>query len=108
MPSACIGSILRRLCDASSAIVSPETWCLDNDELEPSIVTRSDRAILAVSTPQWFCVDRCISHPSSKVDLVSETSLFLKPDDIDDTNDVGRLRADVVNQLISIVKLSNK
>lgn len=107
MPSTCMGSILKGLCESSPAIVSPEHWCQTHEEFQPSIMTRSNRARVAVTTPKWFCVDRHKNDPLSVDPTPRDTSLFLKPDDVDDVNDVGRLRADVIDQLISIVKSAN-
>ena len=69
-----------------SLLWSPEQWCQPERELE--IVTESERAHRAVSTPEWFFVQ---DNDSSK-------HLFLKPDDAEDFNNVSRLRPDVVEQ----------
>ena len=58
------------------------------------MITKSDRNTHAVTTPDWFYVQ---DHDLSE-------HLYLKPDDIDDFNDVARLRPDIVEQLINTQK----
>lgn len=53
------------------------------------VTTASTRALQATTTPEWFLVR----------DRDESDHLFLKPDDIDDVNDVARLRPDVVAEL---------
>lgn len=64
----------------------PDQWIRDDGEYEPSVVTRtSDRSRVAVSTSRWFFArntDDAGGSPSE--------SLFLKPDDVEDANDIGR------------------
>ncbi len=54
-----------------------------------SVSIQSSRCRYAVTDPNWFCV----------IESDGEESLFLKPDDIDDYNNVARLRPDVVDDL---------
>lgn len=68
-------------------IITEESW--SGSDAEEQIVTVSDRAQSVVTTRKWFFVR----------DVDSSEHLFLKPDDIEDFNDVGRLRPDVVSQL---------
>lgn len=58
-------------------------------EHTPQIVTHSTRAVRVVTTPQWFLVR----------DNTEQVSLFLKPDDRDDVNDVASRCRDVIEQL---------
>jgi hypothetical protein len=71
---------------------SPEQWCQSDEGT--SVITQSDRTEHAVTTPDWFYVQ---DHDQSE-------HLYLKPDDIDDFNDVARLRPDIVEQLINTQK----
>lgn len=65
---------------------SPESWC--RSDATASVTTQSDRTTHAVTTPDWFYVQ----------DADQSEHLFLKPDDIDDFNNVARLRPDIVEQ----------
>lgn len=74
-------------------IVSPSEWCRSEDALSPQMLTESDRASRAVTTPTWFYVNE-------KSDQYTDVErLFLKPDDVNDINDVSRLRRDVLDDL---------
>ena len=68
-------------------IVSPEDWC---QSTSTHVETSSPRAKRAITAPGWFCVE----------DLDESEHLFLKPDDVEDFNDVGRVRKDVVEELL--------
>lgn len=87
-----IGRIL-----AKRPIVSPAEWCAGQDEFNPAIHTESDRSSCAITTPTWFyvCDKGDLSEP---VASFANESLYLKPDDICDVNDVSRLRREVVDQ----------
>ena len=86
-------NVLRDLCDQQGEpLISPARWSSLGSQPtrhESRIVTQSSRATYAVTTPGWFFVR----------DSDSSEHLFLKPDDVEDFNDVGRLRTDVVEQL---------
>ena len=75
-----------------SAGWSPEQWC--QSDAPASVITKSDRIVHAVTTPDWFYVQ----------DPDQSEHLYLKPDDIDDFNNVARLRPDIVKQLVSSQK----
>ena len=77
---------------SGSLMWSPEQWCQSDEGT--SVITKSNRTTHAVTTPDWFYVQ---DHDQSE-------HLYLKPDDIDDFNDVARLRPDVVEQLINTQK----
>ncbi len=120
-------SVLARLADPDAAVVTAAQWACSQEAFEPAIVTRSDRCRVAVSTPRWFCVtDREAEDREAEVreaevreaedrDLetrdipvrVVDPCLFLKPDDVDDVNDVSRLRIDAVDKLVSIAARKN-
>ena len=71
---------------------SPEQWCQSDENA--SVTTKSDRILRAVTTADWFYVQ----------DSDDSEHLYLKPDDIDDFNNVARLRPDVVEQLVETQK----
>lgn len=62
---------------------------MDVAEDTPQVITESARAVRVVTTPQWFLVR----------DSDEQVSLFLKPDDRDDVNDVASRCQDVIEQL---------
>jgi hypothetical protein len=72
---------------SGNSLLDPNTW--SEPDPTPRIETRSDRAQLALTTPGWFYVR----------DADASEHLFLKPDDIDDFNDVARRGDDVISQL---------
>jgi len=72
-----------------SMLWSPEQWC--KSDAAASVITKSDRIVHAVTTHDWFYVQ----------DPDQSEHLFLKPDDIDDFNNVARLRPDIVEQFVS-------
>ncbi len=82
------GQLLHRVRTDPSTCCSPEEWSSPTKE-QPPIQIQSDRAIAAVCNPGWFYVR----------DTDESEHLFLKPDDVDDFNDVGRLRGDVLEAL---------
>ncbi|MDG2223890.1 MAG: hypothetical protein P8L85_21095 [Rubripirellula sp.] len=51
------------------------------------VETSSKHVLRAITTPQWYYVQ----------ELDQRESLFLKPDDVEDCNDVARVRKEVVN-----------
>ena len=53
------------------------------------VETSSKHVLRAITTPNWFYVQ--------EQDLGE--SLFLKPDDVEDCNDVARVRKEIVNAL---------
>ena len=91
--------ILRRVVTRET-IVSADQWCTQDDSFSPLIRTDSDRASEAITTPTWFYV-RDLDDPTTGRSHAAEERLFLKPDDINDVNDISRLRLDVIDQLTS-------
>lgn len=75
-----------------SLVWSPEQWCRSDEGT--SVITKSDRTAHAITTPDWFYVQ---DHDQSE-------HLYLKPDDIDDFNNVARLRPDIVEQFLNTQK----
>lgn len=75
------------LADSPDRSWSPGRWVLPTDDT--AIRTRSDRATDVVTTQKWFFVQ----------DADESEHLYLKPDDVDDFNDIGRLRLDVIDEL---------
>jgi hypothetical protein len=78
-------AILEQLGSPSETICPPEQWSRRPRDLT-GFEIESDRASVASHHPEWFYVQ----------DIDLSEHLFLKPDDIEDFNDVGRLRADVL------------
>ncbi len=64
-----------------------EQWEQQTDDAR--IAVQSDRSVTNVTTSDWFFVR----------DQDSSQHLYSKPDDIDDFNDVARVRADIVADL---------
>ncbi|MCD0458116.1 alkaline phosphatase family protein [Roseiconus lacunae] len=71
--------------------MTPATWVHRDEEFKPLIETDSDRARRVVTTSSWFLVN--------ETEDVTDAKLFLKPDDVNDINDVARLKPDVVDRL---------
>jgi hypothetical protein len=71
--------------------ISPTQWASDVDDAETMITTDSIRADRVVTTEQWFLVRES-----------DRSSLYLKPDDREDRNDVADRCRDVVESLESI------
>jgi hypothetical protein len=69
-------------------LVPADQWT--NQETTQRVETSSSRARQAITTPSWFCVQ----------DPDASEHLFSKPDDVEDFNDVGRVRTDVVQELL--------
>lgn len=87
-PSGRLGQLLETLgSESPHSIGSAERWNLADGDIK--IETSSQRADYSVTTPNWFFVR----------DNDGEEHLYLKPDDIEDFNDISRLRRDVVDQL---------
>jgi arylsulfatase A-like enzyme len=74
-------------------LVEPEQWCRNDEPFTPAIETLSDRARKAVTTSTWFYVNDAHDRASD------EERLYLKPDDVNDFNDVARLRREVLHRL---------
>ncbi|MAI71756.1 MAG: hypothetical protein CMM01_12700 [Rhodopirellula sp.] len=75
--------------ESSSLMWSPEQWC--QSDAGTSVITKSDRTTHAMTTPDWFYVQ----------DQDQSEHLYLKPDDIDDFNNVARLRPDIIEQFLN-------
>ena len=73
-------------------LITPAEWCRSHDAHSLSVRTDSDRAVNAVTTPNWFYV-----HDADTITGGKER-LFVKPDDINDVNDIARLRREVLIQ----------
>ena len=102
--------LLGRIFEHAAPIVTDESWSAGEQEYEPAVVTRSSRCVSAVQTPRWFFVTDDVYGPGDELEVHPsgrQTRLFLKPDDLDDVNDISRLRTDVVNALLAIVTKKN-
>ncbi len=74
--------------DSKAARMSPTAWGSDEANSELSIITQSSRADIAVTTADWFFVQE-----------KGVASLFLKPDDRDDMNDVANRCRETVESM---------
>ena len=72
----------------TTQIISAQHWSQDDDP-KTQIRTESSRSANVVTTSNWLFVEENDGQPH----------LFLKPDDIDDANDVASLRQEVVDEL---------
>lgn len=85
--SAKLATVLATLGCGAGPLITPSRW--SEAGTDARVETLSERSQFAATTSRWFVVR----------DRDSSEHLFLKPDDVDDFNDVGRLRNDVVEQL---------
>lgn len=83
-----VPSLLQRLASRTESICPPAHWSRPTKEGSPLAID-SPRARIAVGNADWFYVQ----------DTDHSDHLFVKPDDIDDFNDVGRLRQEVIQML---------
>jgi len=84
-----LAQVIPSLANESTDLIPPSRWCEDDGELSPCVTTESSRASIAMTTSRWQLIR----------DLDGTDHLYLKPDDVDDANDVGRLRPDIVDRL---------
>ncbi|EMI54485.1 hypothetical protein [Rhodopirellula sallentina] len=108
--------------NASTPPISPQIWAggasepSQTTDITPQVVTQLGESNVAITTENWFYVRENAnaeilsnSEDDSATDPQSYDSplgvhdgmgnLFLKPDDLNDTNDVARLRHDVTEEL---------
>ncbi|MGB1924906.1 MAG: hypothetical protein ACPHL6_00160 [Rubripirellula sp.] len=88
--SAQLPELLKMIGSGVKALCSAEQWA-ESRSRPAAIRINSARCRAAVVNPEWFCVTDCDG----------EENLFLKPDDLNDYNNVARLRPDVVDLLTS-------
>ena len=86
-----IPEILKSLAIEGEPTYTAEQWAQSRSN-SPTIPIQSSRTASAAMSPKWFCV----------IDSDGAENLFLKPDDVDDYNNVARLRPDVVDELIAL------
>ncbi|TWT79817.1 hypothetical protein CA13_12240 [Planctomycetes bacterium CA13] len=84
-----IAKILADMVDSNRAIIDPAQWPKRDDEYVPRVETSSSDGEYAVTTSRWYMVQQ----------NDGKTPLFLKPDDVEDHNDVSRVRPDVIDKL---------
>ncbi|WP_182871182.1 hypothetical protein [Stieleria mannarensis] len=77
-------------------LVTPTQWCRPDDAGALSVETESDRAVKAVTTSNWFYVD------DAEASGRSSEHLYVKPDDVNDVNDISRLRREVLNEFANV------
>lgn len=76
-------------------LATPAEWSQSDQEFTPVVETLSERASTAITSAKWFyVVDRITEIGASGTE-----KLYLKPDDVNDVNDVSRLRRDVLDQI---------
>ncbi|EMI41879.1 hypothetical protein [Rhodopirellula sp. SWK7] len=112
--------------DSKTSPISPEVWAARDDERQddapsdvrearsdnsPSVVTSNARVNVAITTANWFYVRDGAQAQGERHDGAEQSEpdfsrgshglghLFLKPDDLNDVNDVARLRHDVTEEL---------
>jgi hypothetical protein len=85
--SSALSSVLNSLGRGEGPLIQPARW--SEAETGSQVETQSKQSQIAVTTSRWFFVR----------DNDSSEHLFLKPDDLADFNDVGRIRGDVMEQL---------
>ena len=83
------GPILSSVLRGDDRLIDPARWSESMDEYSSPVVIESNRAVSAISTHGWSMV----------VDDDGREHLYLKPDDVDDANDVSRLQPNVVVEL---------
>lgn len=96
-----MAGLITDLCDPHFRPLEPSQWSVsprqglgENGERSACVKTDSARAKCAITHPRWQWIRDCDGSDH----------LFLKPDDQDDVNDVGRLREDVIEQLSGYCK----
>jgi hypothetical protein len=75
--------------DTRIPLTAPANWS-SSVANSLAVATTSQRSLRAITTPSWFCVR----------DADATEHLYLKPDDIEDFNDVGRIRTDILDHLL--------
>ena len=85
-----LANVIQQRVLSKGDVVSPEAWVELCDDYSPRVETRTNRC-RAITSPKWFLVK----------ENDSLECLFLKPDDVNDTNDVSRLRPDIAEQLLA-------
>ena len=86
-----IPMLLQLLAQENGMHYSEQQWAESESTAAP-LTINSRRCRHAVISAEWFCT----------VDLDGKENLFLKPDDLDDYNNVARLRPDMMDELIGI------
>ncbi|WP_147870846.1 alkaline phosphatase family protein [Stieleria maiorica] len=87
--------LLQRMAD-NRPLVTPTQWCQRDEAGSLSVQTDSDRAVKSITTSKWFYVN------DAQVSGNEGEHLYVKPDDVNDVNDISRLRREVLNQFSSV------
>ncbi|WP_442509000.1 hypothetical protein SH528x_000545 [Novipirellula sp. SH528] len=87
-------ALLAKIKTQPDCLIDPSVWVQSESEFEPRIITQDDQGSTAVTTPRWYHVQDAPQEFG-----VEPNHLYLKPDDLDDQNDVSRLRYDIVELL---------
>ncbi|KAA1261020.1 hypothetical protein LF1_35630 [Rubripirellula obstinata] len=88
-PDTHLPAILKGLGNEQLDWCGPERWIGNASDSTDAIQTDSDRAKEVQTSAGWFFVRDCDESEH----------LFLKPDDVEDHNDVARLRPDIVESI---------
>ena len=72
-------------------LVDPVNWTIEHGDFDPYVMSAGQNA-RSITTQKWFYVSDVTT------DSASHERLFLKPDDVNDVNDVSRLRKEVVER----------
>ena len=102
VPSLCSADSLPKLIGrlASKRLsVDVEDWCQSDSEFSPCLVSCGEDGSQSITSAKWFFVSEAMDVESASL---RPSRLFLKPDDVDDVNDVSRLRTDVIDQFEDI------
>ncbi|GAA4452950.1 hypothetical protein [Novipirellula rosea] len=84
-----LATLLAKIKMQPETLIDPAGWASSDSEFEPRVITRDDKGSVAVTTSRWYHVQ----------DADQQDRLYLKPDDLEDQNDVSRLRPDIVDLL---------
>ncbi|EMI21613.1 sulfatase [Rhodopirellula maiorica SM1] len=82
-------AMLAKIKTRPDCLVDPSVWASGDSEFDPRVLTRDGKGSVAVTTSRWYHVRDADQHDR----------LYLKPDDLEDQNDVSRLRPDIVDLL---------
>jgi hypothetical protein len=87
--SSVVPILLQLMGRGKTPLISAEMWLARESEYSPIIETNGFSGEVVRTTPRW-----CGARDGS-----GKTQLYLKPDDINDVNDIASLRTDVVHAL---------
>ncbi|QDS94102.1 hypothetical protein FF011L_28800 [Roseimaritima multifibrata] len=92
-PQAAMNALFEAEAENESGLLSPEQWAAELDPFAPAIQSRSKSGAVAITTPDWFYCQ-----------TGEEETLYVKPDDRGDVNNIASRVPDVVEKLQSFIK----